>query len=218
MTTRLYVTGTDTDVGKTIVTGALAGAIVARHGRATVVKIVQTGISPEGLGDAHIASSAASCEALELARFAKASDPWTAALAVGQSPLRAESLAQRISEVAGPIVAEGVGGAAVPLNESETITDVARRAALDSLVVVGVRLGCINHAILTLEFLRRSGIRNRGVVLSVRWPDTAISYIEEVEHVLRNYSPVLGVVRFQQTVHAAEVGLDILRVVEAACP
>ncbi|HEY5349488.1 MAG TPA: dethiobiotin synthase [Candidatus Lustribacter sp.] len=218
MTPRLYVTGTDTDVGKTTVTGALAGAIVARHGRATVVKIVQTGISPAGLGDADIAAAAAACEALELARFAKAADPWTAALAAGAPPLRAEPLAQRIADIAGPIVAEGLGGAAVPLNESETITDVARRAGLDSLVVVGVRLGCINHAILTLEFLRRSGIRTRGVVLSVRWPDTANSYVEEVEHVIRNFSPVLGVMRFQQIAPATEVGLDILRGMEAACP
>lgn len=212
---RVYVTGTDTDVGKTMVCGLIARAMVASYGAATVVKIAQTGIPAGAPGDAEVAAGVARCPALELARFPKAADPWSAGVAAGSTPLRARPLAQRLRSVTGALVVEGSGGAAVPLNPSESISDVALYANLDALVVVGVRLGCINHTILTLRYLEAAGIRQRGVVLSVRWPDTPKDYVAEVETVLRTHAPVLAIVDGDELQDGRDTGHTILTRLES---
>ncbi|MGP6156665.1 MAG: AAA family ATPase, partial [Vulcanimicrobiaceae bacterium] len=74
MTRRFYVTGTDTDVGKTVVAAALAGTLLRRFGSATVVKIAQTGLAPDAVGDAQTAGELAGCRFEELARFEHAAD------------------------------------------------------------------------------------------------------------------------------------------------
>jgi dethiobiotin synthetase len=212
---RVYITGTDTDVGKTMVSGLIAHAMVASYGAATVVKIAQTGIAAGAPGDADVAASFARCAALELARFPKPADPWTAAVAAGSTPLRARPLAERLRDVAGALVVEGSGGAAVPLNPTETISDVALYAELDAIVVVGVRLGCISHTILTLRYLQAAGIRQRGVVLSVRWPNTPHDYVAEVETVLRTYTPVLAIVDGAELPDGRDAGHAILTRLES---
>ncbi|HTJ26973.1 MAG TPA: dethiobiotin synthase [Candidatus Limnocylindria bacterium] len=170
MTPRFYVTGTDTDVGKTVVTAAAARVLRERHGFATIVKIAQTGLTHEERGDAELAATLAGCDWREVVRFPKPADAWTAARDAGRPPLRVAEAAQAIAAIAGPLVVEGSGGAAVPLNETESITDVASRCGLEALLVVGLRLGCLNHALLTLEYLARRDVRVRGIVLCERWP------------------------------------------------
>lgn len=213
---RVYVTGTDTDVGKTMVCAVVARAMVAAYGAATVVKIVQTGIPADGPGDAEVASGLARCSSLELARFPKPADPWSASIDAGRKPLRARALARLLRAVSGPLVAEGSGGAAVPLNRSESISDVAVHAKLDALLVVGVRLGCINHTILTLRYLQAAGIRNRGVVLSLRWPDTPRAYVAEVAAAIGVHAPILAVVDGPALAAGASAGDIILKRLESS--
>lgn len=142
---RLFVTGTD--VGKTRVTAAVARRLVMGSERPTIVKLVQTGLA----GDAAEAAALAGCPFAEIARFARPADPWSAALAAQCEPLDAATLAGRLDAVADPLLIEGAGGAAVPLNARESLTDVSALARCDALVAVGLRLGCINHALLTLD-------------------------------------------------------------------
>lgn len=213
---RVYVTGTDTDIGKTMVCAVVARAMMAAYASATVVKIVQTGSEPGEPGDAEIASGIAGCSSLEFARFAKAADPWSASVEAGRKPLHARALARQLKNVPGPLVAEGSGGAAVPLNRSESISDVAVHANLDALVVVGLRLGCINHTILTLQYLRAAGIRNRGVVLSLRWPDTPRAYVAEVEAVIGVHAPILAVIEGRDLQIDSSVGKTILKRLESS--
>lgn len=194
---RFYITGTDTDVGKTRVSAALAKALHRGHEETTIVKIVQTGIAAGLPGDAELAASLAGCAAVELRRFEKPSDPWTAALAASADPLDARELSARLNAIPGSIVAEGSGGAAVPLNVAETITDVARHCDLQGILVVGLRLGCINHALMTLEYLRKREIVVRGAVLCERWPSGDREYAEAVGRVLGHHCEVLGLVRFE---------------------
>jgi dethiobiotin synthase len=195
VTGRLYVTGTDTDVGKTLVTAAAAAVLRERHSSATVVKIAQTGLDTTEPGDAQQAAELASCDWRELARFPQPADPWTAALSAGAAPLRAREAAEIIGAIPGPLVVEGSGGAAVPLNEAEAITDVAMRCGLDALLVVGLRLGCLNHAILTLEYLARRGVRVSGIVLCARWKTDQV-YLSEVRRVLAPSGLALATVPF----------------------
>jgi dethiobiotin synthetase len=193
---RLYITGTDTDVGKTRITAAVARALRDAGEPTTVVKLVQTGLDPQEPGDAQLAAALAGCEALEFRRFAKAADPWTAARAAGQEPEHASALAAKLRALHGSLVVEGSGGAAVPLNASETITDVAREAGLTAILVVGLRLGCISHARLTLEYLAHRGIPLFGLVLCERYRLADPDYAGEVEDALRSSGAVLGTVPF----------------------
>ena len=89
---RYFVTGTDTDVGKTRTTAALALALRLAGKAPTIVKLVQTGLAPGVPGDAAHAGTLAGVPHVELARFFKAADPWSAAEAEGKSEVRAYEL------------------------------------------------------------------------------------------------------------------------------
>ena len=191
---RLFVTGTDTDVGKTRVAAALAAALVARGERPTIVKAVQTGLAPGTDGDAAEAAALAGCASLELARFRLAADPWSAALAEGAPPLDASVLARRIEDVAGPVIVEGAGGAAVPLNATETMATLAALTSCEAIVVAGLRLGAISHTLLTLEYLAAHGVRVRGVVLVERWHAIDADERARFARPISSRAPLLGLI------------------------
>lgn len=187
---RLFVTGTDTDVGKTYVTSALATALRLQLAPATpitIVKAVQTGLAESKPGDARQAfaqAKGAQIFARELRRFHKAADPYSAALAEGKEPPRADELAEELAQIDGALVVEGAGGAACPLNETETMADIASAARLSAIIVVGLRLGCISHALMTAEYLRSKKCWIAGAVLADRWQRSADDYRADVERAL----------------------------------
>jgi dethiobiotin synthetase len=195
---RLYICGTDTDVGKTFVVRLLANAFGARERAVTVIKLVQTGVDPDESGDARTAVERTGQTALELERFRKPADPWSAAIAEGRAALTAADLAERVAKIAGDVLVEGSGGALVPINAEETISTVAERCGLDAAIVVGLRLGCISHALLTEHYLRGRGIRTCGFVLVDRW-GSGDAYAREVENVLASRGPVLGMIPYIET-------------------
>jgi dethiobiotin synthetase len=205
----LYITGTDTDVGKTRVCAAVAHAWNDGIAIPTVVKLVQTGIARSEAGDAELAAKWASARWCEVGRFRAAADPWSAALAESNRPLRAARLLKELRTCAQPVVVEGSGGAAVPLNEAETLTDVAAQAGLDAIVTVGLRLGCINHALLTISYLKERGIEVAGVVCVERWEPVEAAYRSDVTRILSPHAPFLGTIPFDH---------DPARSVAAAAP
>jgi dethiobiotin synthetase len=207
---RYFVAGTDTDVGKTRVAAALALALRLAGKSPTVVKVVQTGVPPETDGDAGRAGALAGVPRLELERFEKPADPWSAALAQGAT-LRARDLAAQIDALGGSLVVEGSGGILVPLNEREHLGDVARLAKLEVLLAIGLRLGCMNHALLTLEFCRNAAIPVAGAVLVERWGPTEAAYRDDVARVLQGKSPLLGILPFAPAeAESVAAGADLL--------
>jgi dethiobiotin synthetase len=191
---RLYVTGTDTDIGKTRVTAALAKAFALP----AIVKLVQTGVPPQADGDALHAARLAGCEAFELARYALPADPWNAALAEGAEPPVAAQLASELDALGMPFVAEGAGGAAVPLNARESISDVAALANCQAVIAVGLRLGCISHALLTLDYLQARGIAVRGAILTERWGSVGVDYRAQVERALAGRLDILAFMPYDE--------------------
>jgi dethiobiotin synthase len=189
---RLFVTGTDTDVGKTRVTAALAAMCVARGERPTIVKAVQTGLAPGVAGDAAEAAALGGCAALEFARFRLPADPWSAALAENAPLLDAGRLARQIEAVAGTVIVEGAGGAAVPINEEETLATVIAQTSCAAVVVTGMRLGCISHTLLTLAYLEAHGVPVHGVVLVERWGPSAAEERARVGRAIETRAPVLA--------------------------
>jgi dethiobiotin synthetase len=193
---RYFVTGTDTDVGKTRVSAALALALRLAGQSPTLVKLVQTGLTAGVPGDAARAGTLAGVGHVELARFEKAADPWSAALAQGASPLRAGELAAALDSIDGPIVVEGVGGVMVPLNRDEHAGHVPAQAKLEVVVVVGLRLGCLNHTLLTLNLCDRLRIPVAGGVLVERWPCNDRSYPADVLRALQGKLRIFGILPF----------------------
>jgi len=193
---RYFVTGTDTDVGKTRVTAALALALRRAGVQPMIVKLVQTGLTAEEEGDAQRAAGLAQTSYRELARYQKAADPWSAALAQGATPLPALAFADTLDTIPGPLVAEGAGGLMTPLNGREQLGEVAVCAGLRAVVAVGLRLGCLNHALLTLEHCERLGLPVAAGVLVERWGATDAAYRADVQRVLGPKLPLLGVIPF----------------------
>lgn len=163
-----FVTGTDTGVGKTLATVALTRALVAGGLRVAVMKPVAAGTvkTPEGefnddALDLLAASNVkASYEDVNPWLLHTPASPHLAARFEGVS-IRHERIvgaSLRLAKEADMLLAEGAGGWLAPISAAETMADVAERLALPVILVVGLRLGCLNHALLT-----RDGIRARGL-------------------------------------------------------
>jgi len=179
----LLVTGTDTGVGKTMLTCAIARALVERGSRVGVYKPVETGCSVVAGGllaeDVEkLLAAAGGGQAVETAityRFALPAAPLVAAAEARETidPLRIIAGYESVARDYDIVLVEGAGGLLVPIADNYTYLDVARQLALPVLCVVGSRLGCINHALLTLRMLLYSGVRCVGYAMNVLDADKA---------------------------------------------
>ena len=168
----LFVSGTDTGVGKTFVTCALARGLRAAGIDVGVMKPIETGVSAEGPEDARALRLAAGAEdPLDLicpVRFSLPASPEAAARAEGRTvsltPIREafDALARRHSF----ILIEGAGGLLVPIDANTDMADLARELDLPLLLVARASLGTINHTRLSLEAAENRGLDVFGVVIS----------------------------------------------------
>jgi dethiobiotin synthetase len=169
----VIVTGTDTGVGKTVVTAALAALARDRGERVAVVKPIQTGVGPEQSGDLDDVRRLSGVRDLhELARFPDPLAPATAARQVGVTPPTVTELAERIEALADRdlVLVEGAGGVLVRFDEAgATIAELAVALRAPAVVVARPGLGTLNHTALTCEALRARGVRCLGVVIGA-WP------------------------------------------------
>ena len=163
----IFITGTDTGIGKTLVAAGLL-RVLARRGLRTVgLKPVASGavVTPQGLRNTDAEALAAESTVplpYELTNphcFEPAIAPHLAAADRGIHVSVDELAAWYARATAGAEVAvvEGAGGWRVPLHPEGFLSDLAERLALDVVLVVGLRLGCLNHARLTAEAIERSG-------------------------------------------------------------
>ncbi|MFC0266472.1 dethiobiotin synthase [Kushneria aurantia] len=179
-----FITATDTDAGKTLIGCALLHAAAQRGLTTAAGKPVASGsaMTRAGLRNADALALQAQCrpplpyEAINPVALAPPIAPHIAAREAGvaldverlAAPMRA-LLARR----AGLTLIEGAGGWRVPLNARECLSSLAIALALPVILVVGVRLGAINHARLTLEAIRRDGLPVAGWVANLIDPDMA---------------------------------------------
>lgn len=174
MTLGLFITGTDTSVGKTIACAALLHALARTHRRVVGMKPVAAGAAlHEGqwTNEDAVALRAASTVAAPPALdnpvlLPEPLSPHIAAARAGQSisvPSIVQSY-QALAAQADAVVVEGAGGFHVPLTATETGADLALALNLPVVLVVGLRLGCLNHAALTAEAIRARGLTLAGWV------------------------------------------------------
>ncbi|GHH71827.1 ATP-dependent dethiobiotin synthetase BioD [Kitasatospora indigofera] len=175
----LFVTGTNTDVGKTVATAAIAAAALAAGRRVAVLKPGQTGVAPGEPGDAaEVVRLAGPLTTRELARYPEPLAPDTAARRCGLPAVGPEQVAEAVAELAAAhdlVLVEGAGGLLVRYDEQgRTLADMARASAglglkPEVLVVAAAALGTLNIATLTAEALRARGLAPLGVLVG-SWP------------------------------------------------
>ena len=172
MSAGVFVTGTDTGVGKTVVSCALASGLRARGIDVGVMKPAETGVPKEGPLDARaLRAAAAVSDPIELIcpqTFALPAAPTVAAAHEGRSvDVAAIDAAYRaLRERHRFLVVEGAGGLRVPAAEGLDMAGLAARVGLPVLLVARASLGTINHTLLTLESLRAEGLPLAGVVIN----------------------------------------------------
>ena len=169
-----FVTGTDTGVGKTLVSAALLHTLAANHPRVVGMKPVAAGVVRHGDGwaseDALTLRAASTCAVPpELDNPVLLPDPLSPHIAAERAGVRIDidhlvSCYRELARRADAVVVEGAGGFHVPLSDNTTGADLAQALALPVVLVVGLRLGCLNHALLTAEAIRARGLLLAGWV------------------------------------------------------
>lgn len=202
----IFVTGTDTGVGKTVVAVALLRALAGRGLRAVGMKPVAAGagMGPGGLVNDDVTAliQASNVQALpEWVNpycFELAIAPHLAAAAAGATVTleRIEQAYDELADRAERVVVEGAGGLMVPLNDREDFADLLARLGLPVVLVVGMRLGCLNHALLTEAVARQRGLRLAGWVANRIDPDMGAfdGNLRTLER--RLAAPLIGILPF----------------------
>ncbi len=214
-----FITGTDTGVGKTFVTCALLHTLKAQGIAAIGMKPVAAGgdMTPDGLRNDDIealrdaSSVKLDSEDLNCYLFAEPIAPHIAA-ANEDVDIDLDVIRQRfdqLAELADVVLVEGVGGFIVPLGDSVDTADLAADLDLPVILVVGMRLGCLNHALLTQEAIRARGLTLAGWVANQIDPnmsefDANVDALEE-----RIRAPLLGVIEWQKRPDAESVSLEL---------
>lgn len=174
MSKGVFITGTDTGVGKTLVAAALLHAWAQRGKRVLGMKPVASGAEQQG-GELRNADAVllwalsnvpARYDEVNPYVYAPQVAPHIAAAATSREidVDRIRNTFRELSDRCERIVVEGVGGWYVPLSQTRTMADVARDMALPVVMVVSIRLGCLNHALLTQQAIESSGLKLAGWV------------------------------------------------------
>lgn len=166
-----FVTGTDTGVGKTFVTCALARRGVAAGKRVFAFKPIETGVvGLEGEDQAALCAAAGNWQAGPLRGLYRFPMP-AAPLVAATEDIDVELILRTAREPADLTLVEGAGGWRVPVTASLDMGGLAKRLGLPVILVARGSLGTINHSLLSIEAIERDGCTLAGVVLSVRPED-----------------------------------------------
>lgn len=211
-----FIIGTDTNVGKTYVASALVQHFVQLGFKAVGMKPIASGCElnePSELGttgellneDVTALSNASNVKApsniVNPYHFAPAIAPHIAAQQVGVEINldNIEAAYQQLSTLADVVIVEGAGGFLVPLNQTQTLADLAVQLKLPIILVVGMKLGCINHALLTVEAIKVRGLTLAGWVANQIDPEMPMFAENLASLKERIVAPCLSVVRWQET-------------------
>jgi dethiobiotin synthetase len=217
--TTIFVTGTDTGVGKTLVSAALLHNLARHHARVVGMKPVAAGlIEHQGQMVSEDVLALRTASTLKVppeldnpVALPEPLSPHLAARHAGRIVTVADLLAPALTlqQQADALVVEGAGGWRVPINDVETLADLARALKAPVLLVVGMRLGCLNHAMLTAEAIRADGLTLAGWVANHVDPQMACA--DENLATLRERlgAPLWGVVPWSATPDAARITLDL---------
>jgi len=210
--TGLFVTGTDTGVGKTLITAALAAALRARGIDVGVMKPIETGCPTRRgrllpLDALTLREASGSRDSLDLINPYRFRDPLAPMVAAERSGRRIDigRLEEQFSRLAGRhavVLVEGAGGLLVPIGEETSFLDLSARLRLPLLVVIGSRLGALNHTRLTVEVALHARLPVAGAILNHPNADRSLARRTNLSALRR----LLPIPIFGEIPHLAHVG------------
>lgn len=221
----LFITGTDTGVGKTVIAGGLCQVLREMGRRVGVMKPIATGCEQRDRGRlvnedaeflAHCADTPRNLDDVNPVRYAEPLAPAVAAQR-SKTPIDFDAIGtayDRICADCDVVIVEGVGGWMVPIEKKVMLSDLAVAFGLPVVIVARAELGTINHTLLTVDAVRRSGLTIAGVVLNHYQPDHATVAEETNPEVIAKHTgldlPVI--VPFDKTVDIkrGSIGEDVL--------
>ena len=199
-----FITGTDTNVGKTVVTACLANLFKNRGENVGVMKPIETGVDPE-------CSSSANSDAKFLIEVTGVQDaledvcpyrlktpvsPYQAARLEGKE-LYPEKILERFRALQSKhsmMLVEGIGGLLVPITRRYNVTDLALQMNLPLIIVSRIQIGILNHTLLTINAARQHGLKVAGVILNPVYKGELDTIEEEQGSLIEELSdtPILG--------------------------
>ena len=208
MSQSYFIIGTDTNVGKTYIASALVKKFVGLSFKTIGMKPVASGcqynenhelINEDVTALIKVSNVTSTLDVINPYRFIPAIAPHIAAEQAGVS-IDLEVIAnayQILTRLAEVVIVEGAGGMLVPLNATQTLADLVKLLNIPIILVVGMRLGCINHALLTIELIKARGLTLAGWVANEIDP-TMNMFEDNLSSLQQRISaPCLGVVRWQ---------------------
>ena len=216
-----FITGTDTGVGKTCATIALM-QYFKQQGQTVV------GMKPISAGCEWIDGQLKNEDALLIQKNATIQLPYekinpyafelpvSPHLAGKDNPVQIDTVVQyfeELSKIADVVLVEGAGGWLAPINNKEDIADLAKALDIPVILVVAIKLGCINHAKLTFQSIMSAGVKCNGWLAMCIEPD--MLKIDENIETLRNYIsvPLLGVFPFMENIDFKKLSNEIFKVI-----
>jgi dethiobiotin synthetase len=207
-----FVTGTDTNVGKTLISCALLESFAAQGAAVIGMKPVAAGVDASGRNEDVNLLAAASTVQVDLERinpyhFASAIAPHLAAQQENIHIDLAHIVASfnALQALADVVIVEGAGGFIVPLNDTQDSGDLAVQLGLPIILVVGMRLGCLNHALLTVQVIAARGLTLGGWVANCVDENMAMREENITALQQRIAAPLLGIIPFQAQPDARHV-------------
>ena len=214
-----FITGTDTEVGKSWCSVGLMAKLQQKGHSVVGMKPIASGCmdTADGLRNEDAlmiqqqASKAIDYETINPYSFLPAIAPHIAAEQSGEE-IKLEVIIEQfhqLSDQADYVVVEGVGGWQVPLNDNESVADLSVALQLPVILVVGLRLGCINHALLTAESIRQSGCTLTGWIANTLSPQM-VEAQQTIDAIAQRIdAPLLGIVPHLDTLDATTIATPL---------
>jgi dethiobiotin synthetase len=224
----LFITGTDTGVGKTVVTAAILAYFQHQGKKAGVMKPIETGVDNE-------CSSPANSDALFLMetggiedplaevcpiRLKPAASPFQAAMIENRS-IQPETILSAYEKLSGQydwMLVEGIGGVQVPITRDYGMVELMRDLGLPAVVVVRYQLGTLNHTLLTLDTLKQNGIPVKGIIFNRTGPQAPDAIEQDQPRLIEELSgaKVLGEFPYIENLNTQSFSPEKLKKLEAS--
>lgn len=210
----IFVTGTDTEIGKTVIAGGLAAILKQAGANVGVMKPISTGDMTDAEYLKHVTQVDDPLHLINPVSLCHPLAPSVSANIEGKlvdmsQISKAYSILQQKYDY---LIVEGVGGIAVPINDDKLVVDLIKHLGLPIIIVANAGLGTINHTMLTVEYARQHQITILGIVLNMFQSEKAslaeLTNPKEIERVTQ--IPVLGVVPFDEQIDTPNPDVNYL--------
>jgi dethiobiotin synthetase len=210
-----FITGTDTNVGKTVVTACLTALFQSRGENIGVMKPIETGVDPEcsssANSDAKFLMEVSEVQDAEVCtyRFKSPASPYQAAKMEGKEidPAKILENFRALQSKHSMMLVEGVGGLLVPITQRYNVADLALEMRLPLIIVSRVQVGTLNHTLLTINAARQHGLKIKGVILNSSDRFELNEIEKEQGKLIEEFSdtPILGTCPYIKDVSAEEI-------------